>query len=335
MSVGLVLLYPLVWYGVLPDWLDKAIRAIVHFDMGMLGLMLCFILARDIIFLPLHLLKVEWAYLAFSRSSTLFMAGVSLTLLLIGFYRAHRGPDIVNVQIPVKGLPHALENYTILQISDLHAGAGINAKYVNEVVQKAMYTKADVIVLTGDIADGSFEKYQHSLNSLSQLTSQCKVLYVVGNHEYHQDSDKWLNYFKGLGIEVLLNQHSVITSKGNTLLFAGVVDPSAKEVDHNSGPDIQKTLHGSPAADVRILLAHQPNIAEEASNHFDLQLSGHTHGGQFFPWNLVINMLQPYARGLKQCNNMWVYTNSGTGYWGPPFRLGTTSEITVLKLVKQ
>ena len=90
-----------------------------------------------------------------------------------------------------------------------------------------------------------------------------------------------------------------------------------------------------PKSDLKILLAHQPNIAEEAAPYFDLQLSGHTHAGQFFPWNILIKLFQPYTKGLNKCENMWVYTNSGTGYWGPPFRLGTTSEITVLKLTKQ
>ena len=333
--IGLILMYPLVWYGILPELPDKILRAIVHFDMGMLGLIITFILVRDLVFLPLHAIKIEWAHWAFSKSATFLLFIISFALLAIGNWRAQCGPELVRVTIPIRDLPSSLENYNILQLSDLHTGPGINAAYVDNVINIALRQEADIVVLTGDIADGDFEKHKESLKPLSKLTAKTQVLYVVGNHEYLKDSDQWLDYFRSLGIQVLLNEHWVMLSKENSILFAGIIDPEVKDVDPTSGPDLQKALYGSPGADLKILLAHQPNIAKEASHHFDIQLSGHTHGGQFFPWNLVINLLQPYAHGLNKCNDMWVYTNSGTGYWGPPFRLGTTSEITLLKLIKQ
>ncbi|MBD8488504.1 metallophosphoesterase [Echinicola sp. CAU 1574] len=328
-------MYPLVWYGVLPELPDKILRAIVHFDMGMVGLIITFILVRDLVFLPLHAIKVDWAHWGFSKSGTFLMFIISFALLSIGNWRAQRGPELVQVSIPIGNLPSSLENYKILQLSDLHTGPGINAAYVDNVIDMALRQEADIVVLTGDIADGNFEKYKDSLKPLSKLTAKTQVLYVVGNHEYLKDSDQWLDYFRSLGIQVLLNDHWVMSSRENPILFAGIIDPEVKEVDPTSGPDLQKALYGSPDADLKILLAHQPNIAEEASQYFDLQLSGHTHAGQFFPGNILIKLFQPFAKGLNKCNNMWVYTNSGTGYWGPPFRLGTTSEITLLKLIKQ
>ncbi|HBO29463.1 MULTISPECIES: metallophosphoesterase [Leeuwenhoekiella] len=333
--VGTVLLYPLVWYGVLPEKPDLILRALVHFDIGLLGLLLTFLILRDILFLPLVYLKVEWVSIVFSKSATSFLFSFSFLLLAVGFWKAKLGPELVSVEIPINNLPSSLENYKIVQISDLHTGPGIDATYVNNAVEMALNQKADLVVLTGDIADGSFERYQSYLASLSKLTVQSQVLYVVGNHEYLKDSDKWLAYFKSLGIQVLMNEHLVVPEKERSILFAGVIDPEVKEVDPGSGPDLQKALLGSPETDLKILLAHQPNIAEEAAPYFDLQLSGHTHAGQFFPWNILIKLFQPYTKGLNKCENMWVYTNSGTGYWGPPFRLGTTSEITVLKLTKQ
>ena len=335
LMVGIVLLYPLVWYGVLPEKPDLILRALVHFDIGLLGLLLTFLILRDILFLPLVYLKVEWASIIFSKSATSLLFIFSFILLAVGFWRAKQGPELVTISVPINNLPSSLENYKIVQISDLHTGPGIDAAYVNTSVEMALNQKADLIVLTGDIADGSFERYQSHLAPLSKLTEQNQVLYVVGNHEYLKDSGQWLAYFKSLGIQVLMNEHLVVPEKENSILFAGVIDPEVKEVDPNSGPDLQKALHGSPDTDLKILLAHQPNIAKEAAPYFDLQLSGHTHAGQFFPWNVLIKFFQPYTKGLNKCENMWVYTNAGTGYWGPPFRLGTTSEITVLKLIKQ
>ncbi|MBD8080813.1 metallophosphoesterase [Chryseobacterium caseinilyticum] len=334
-SIGLILLYPLVWYDVLPEKIDRIVRFIVHIDMGMLSLLITFILIRDLLFLPISYFKPSWSDFAFSNYGTYFLILFSPFLLFIGFLRASKGPELVDIQVPVKALPDELHNFSILQISDLHAGAGIDKQYVDRVVEKALNLNADIVVLTGDIADGSFEKYQHNLQSLSRITERFQVYYVTGNHEYLRDSDLWISYFKSIGIKVLLNENTTVNFKGKSILIAGIIDPAAKELKPSSGPDIQKALAGNYEVDFKILLAHQPNIAKVASTHFDLQLSGHTHAGQFFPWNIFINLSQPFAKGLKKCDRMWVYTNSGTGYWGPPFRLGTTSEITLLHLIKQ
>ena len=334
-SIAIILLYPLVWYGVLPGSMDRIVRYVVHIDMGMLSLLIVFLIIRDLLFLPISYFRPSWSGLAFSNYGTYVLFLFSAFLLLIGFLRASKGPDVVDIKVPFKALPSELHNFSVLQISDLHAGAGIDEQYVENVVTKSLNLKADLIVLTGDIADGNFEKYQHNLKSLSKLTDRFQVIYVTGNHEYLKDSDKWISYFRSIGIKVLMNENTTVEFKGKSLLIAGIIDPSAKEFNPDSGPDIQKALAGDHTADFKILLAHQPNIAKEASKHFDLQLSGHTHAGQFFPWNVFIDLTQPFAKGLKKCDKMWVYTNSGTGYWGPPFRLGTTSEITLLHLLKQ
>ena len=333
-SIGLLLLYPLVWYGILPDRLDKVVRAVVHFDMGFLSIMVIFLIVRDIIFVPLKSIKPQWAATAFSCTIFYIMAVVTVVLLAYGYWNAQQGPKVVTIEVPMKDLPVALQNYSILQITDLHAGAGIDREYVQHVVDVARGTKVDLIALTGDIADGDFSKFKDCLEPLQELPKQSPVLYIMGNHEYIRDDEQWLAYFKKTGFTVLLNEHMVIKKGDASIIFAGVIDPAAKETDPEKGPSIAQSLQGSPTTDVRILLAHQPNIAKEAAAHFDLQLSGHTHAGQFFPWNIAIKVLQPYAYGLKKCSSMWVYTNPGTGYWGPPIRLGTTSEISIIKLKK-
>ncbi|MCF0057181.1 metallophosphoesterase [Dyadobacter sp. CY356] len=331
-SISILLLYPLVWYSVLSEMPDKVLRAVVHFDMGLLGIVITFILIRDLIFLPVKLFKPDWAIMAFSMPVTLMIAAAGFGVLLFGYWKASQGPEIVKIRVPIANLPLALEKFTILQISDLHAGAGINRAYVENVVGQVISFVPDVIVLTGDIADGEHKKYKNHVQPLSRLTGHAPVLYITGNHEYLRDSEKWIEHFRQMGFQILLNQHTLISKGNSSILFAGITDPAVKEIRPEDGPDIEQALLASPVSDIKILLAHQPKIASEASKHFDLQLSGHTHAGQFFPWNMIIKLLQPYSAGLKKCGPMWVYTNAGTGFWGPPLRIGTTSEITILEL---
>ena len=332
--VGTILLYPLVWYGVLPVLLDQAVRAVVHFNLGLVSLLIPVLLFRDLLAGITKIFRPEWASALLSGSSSLWIFALLTVVLGYGYWHARRGPTTVTVEVPIVGLPDGLHHYTILQISDLHTGAGIDGAYVDRVVRQARDVGADVVVLTGDIADGSFERFRSAVAPLARLTMDSRVLYVVGNHEYLRDSDQWLRYYAELGIEPLLNQHTVVTHHAHSLLFAGVIDPEVKEVHPESGPDLKQALLNSPETDIRILLSHRPDIAPQAASEFDLQLSGHTHAGQFFPWSLAIRLFQPYYSGLKQCGQMWVYTNPGTGYWGPPFRILTASELTVLKLVR-
>jgi predicted MPP superfamily phosphohydrolase len=331
---ALLLLYPLVWYDVLPDTLNKLTRAITHFDMGLLSLMIAFIVVRDVIFVPLSFIKPGLADQVFSGTATGCMFGISVLLLTLGYTHAKAGPDVKYVDIPIANLVPPLEGYIILQISDLHAGPAIDRGYVENVLGKIKNIKVDVIALTGDIADGKFSKYQERAAPIAVLTAKAPVLYIPGNHEYLHDSGLWRDYFEQMGFKSLFNEHTVISRNGASILFAGIIDPEVKEVDPRQKPDILLAMKNAEPADLKILLSHRPDVAKEASRIFDLQLSGHTHAGQFLPWSLLMKLVQPFAVGLNKCGNMWIYTNPGTGFWGPPIRLGTTSEITVLRLVK-
>jgi predicted MPP superfamily phosphohydrolase len=158
---------------------------------------------------------------------------------------------------------------------------------------------------------------------------------VTGNHEYASGADAWVAEFRRIGLRVLMNEHVVIQHNDAQVVIAGVTDYSAGRHDPAHRSDPARALAGAPL-DVRIkvLLAHQPRSAEAASDAgFTLQLSGHTHGGQFFPWNLFVRLQQPFTAGLARWDGLWVYTSRGTGYWGPPKRLGAPSEITRLRLV--
>jgi hypothetical protein len=191
---ALLLLYPLVWYDVLPDTLNKLTRAVTHFDMGLLSLMMAFITVRDIIFVPVSFLKPGLVDQVFSGTATCCMFGISVLLLTWGYIHAKAGPEIKYVNIPIINLAPPLEGYTILQISDLHAGPAIDRDYVENVLGKVRNIKVDIIALTGDIADGKFSKYHDRVAPIAELTAKAPVLYIPGNHEYLHDSSLWRDY---------------------------------------------------------------------------------------------------------------------------------------------
>ena len=196
------------------------------------------------------------------------------------------------------------------------------------------------MAITGDLVDGKVSELAAHVAPLADLRSRHGTFFVTGNHEYYSGANAWIDELRRLGLTVLLNEHVVIAradgagQAGTPLVLAGVTDFNAGHFDpaHRSNP--AAALRGAPPGAVRVLLAHQPRSAAAAAEAgFDLQLSGHTHGGQFFPWNFFVRFQQPFTAGLRKWENLWVYTSRGTGYWGPPKRFGAPSEITHLRLV--
>jgi predicted MPP superfamily phosphohydrolase len=168
------------------------------------------------------------------------------------------------------------------------------------------------------------------------LTARHGVYLVTGNHEYYSGAHAWIAEFQRLGLRVLLNEHVVLERNGAPFVVAGVTDYSAGHFDPSHKSDPVAALAGAPGdARLKLLLAHQPRTAlAAASVGYTLQLSGHTHGGQFLPWNFFVRLQQPFTAGLAKLGDLWIYTSRGTGYWGPPKRLGAPSEITHLRLVR-
>ncbi|HEY5324648.1 MAG TPA: metallophosphoesterase [Caldimonas sp.] len=308
---------------------------------GLFSSLLVLTLLRDIGLLLLSLLdRLEPAWLgagnlrAFERGSAQAVAGLALFATGWGFLNARRTAAVRRVDVPIAALPEGLHGFTIAQLSDMHVGPTIRRPYVERIVAAVNALDADVVAITGDLVDGSVRELAPHVAPLAELRSREGTFFVTGNHEYYSGAAPWVAELRRLGLTVLANQHVAIRRGEATLVLAGVNDFSAGHFDRASASDPARALAGSPPAAVRLLLAHQPRSAEAAeAAGFDLQLSGHTHGGQFLPWNFLVRLQQPFTAGLKRWRRMWVYTSRGTGYWGPPKRFGAPSEITLLRLV--
>lgn len=259
----------------------------------------------------------------------------SAAVTLLGLWNARRSAAVVAVDVPIANLPAALHGFRIAQISDIHVGPTIKRGYVSAIVRSVNRLQADMVAVTGDLVDGTVADLAVHVAPLADLSSTHGTYFVTGNHEYYSGAHAWIAELRRLGLTVLMNQHVVLQHGAAALLVAGVADHGAHHFDADHRSDPQAALRGAPVgASVRVLLAHQPRSAEAAEKAgFDLQLSGHTHGGQFWPWNHFVRLQQPFTAGLHKWKALWVYTSRGTGYWGPPKRLGAPSEITHLRLV--
>lgn len=266
--------------------------------------------------------------------SAVVVVVLASTATLVGAFNARRLARVRRVDVPIAGLPSALQGFAIAQISDIHVGPTIKHGYVEHIVQAVNALQPDLIAVTGDVVDGPVAQLSVHTQPLGRLTARHGAYLVTGNHEYYSGVNSWVAEFRRLGLQVLMNEHVVLRHADAQLIVAGVTDYSAGAFDPAQASDPVKAVAGAPAGAVSVLLAHQPRSASAAVQAgYALQLSGHTHGGQFFPWNLFVRFQQPFVAGLHRVEDMWVYISRGTGYWGPPKRLGAPSEITLLRLV--
>ena len=251
----------------------------------------------------------------------------------LGVINVLRPVTVKRVQVPIGRLAKNAAGLRIVQLSDVHVGPTIGKEFLEAVVARVNALEPDVIAITGDLVDGSVADLRELVAPLGDLRAKHGVYFVTGNHEYYSGVDDWLAHLPTLGIRVLHNEHVSIGGDGGIDL-AGVDDWSAHGFGGGHGPDLPRALEGRDSSRPLVLLAHQPKQIEEAAQlGVDLQLSGHTHGGQIFPWGFLVRLTQPYLAGLHKHREAHVYVSEGTGYWGPPMRIGTTAEITHLELV--
>lgn len=332
--VYLALSAVLMRYGVLVRGNGNALLAWSGLlAMGIFSSLAIFSLLRAFVLAIGSLAGCESAGFAQDSALVVILAVVAVTLF--GLLNARRTARVVERDITLDTLPEALDGYSIVQLSDIHVGPTIKRGYIEAMVKRANGLSADLIVITGDLVDGSVADLRDDIAPLAQLSARHGVYVVTGNHEYYAGADSWIAEFQRLGMQVLLNRHVLLERDGTRLVLAGISDYSAELFNPGHRSDPVAAFAGAPQDAPRILLAHQPRSAKAALEvGCDLQLSGHTHGGQFWPWMHFVQWQQPWVAGLQRAGAMQVYISRGTGYWGPPLRFGAPSEITHIRLRK-
>jgi uncharacterized protein len=319
-------------YRVFPDHLNRlfVLHWVIYTTLGVFTCLFLYVLAAQFFVVSWNLLS--GSNLAEPAGFTAALAMVLVTVVA-GFVQAVGGPRVYDIDVAIAHLPTPFDGFRIVQISDLHLGPTIGRKYTQKVARIADKLHADLVALTGDFADGSVAVLGPALEPIAEIQARHGLVFVPGNHEYYWGAASWIAYMKQLGATVLLNEHVLIERSGSALVIAGVTDYSAGHMlaDHASDP--QKAIRGAPAGAVKILLAHHPESWRQAADAgFDLQLSGHTHGGQFFPFSLLVHLTHRYTKGLHRHGKLWIYVSRGTGYWGPPLRFGVPAEIARITL---
>ena len=257
------------------------------------------------------------------RTAAQYCAVAAVVVVIAGLVNVARGPVVKRVRVPIARLP--VESYTIAHLTDVHIGTLIGREFAEELVCRVNALKPDLIVITGDLIDGRLSELRPHIEPLRQLRARDGVFACTGNHEYYWNVEPWLEHLRSLGIRVLRNEHVTIDG---AFALAGVDDASY-------GEDVPRAVAGRDSQLPLVLLAHHPRTIKRATQAgVDLQLSGHTHGGQLLPWGWLARIWDPKVSGLGRFGDTWLYVSQGTGFWGPPLRVGTRCEIAAITLAR-
>ena len=311
------------------DWAAATADALL----GAVWVLFVWSLLGQVLRLALLMLGVEDP--ARSRVVAGAVVAIVLGLLVWGYAEAMRVPRIRHVEVTIPGLGSGLDGLRVAMITDTHFGPIDRSRWSAAVVDRVNGLHADLVCHVGDIADGTVEVRRVQAQPLADARGTLARVYVTGNHEYFSEAQGWLDYMDSIGWDALHNRHIVVARGGDELVVAGVDDATA----HGSGvqghgSNLEAALADADPTLPVLLLAHQPKqVVQAVSAGVDLQISGHTHGGQIWPFNLLVRLEQPVVQGLsRHGDRTQLYTSRGTGFWGPPFRLFAPSEITALTL---
>ena len=336
-------------------WVARLVPVLAFAWLGTAFLLFCAVAALDLARLAAEAMGfvVEWvrarpeapadperrAFVARAVAGGALLAGGGAAAFAL---RSATGPaQVTEVPIRLERLPAALSGLAIAQITDLHVGPTIRERQVRRVVEQTNALRPDVVAITGDLVDGPVAELGPAVAELARLRAPHGVYFVTGNHEYYSGAAAWIEEVRRLGIRVLRNERVSIGDAGASIDLAGVDDWSAARWGNSAGhtANLSRALQGRDPERSLVLLAHQPRGVDEAVRAgVELQVSGHTHGGQLVPFNLLVATAYPYLRGLythrEQAATGQIFVSRGTGYWGPPMRLGSPPEIAKLVLTR-
>jgi predicted MPP superfamily phosphohydrolase len=325
---------------VLPRAVRMPVATVVYSWMGLLFLLFTGFVAGDLVRLGVTVVRLVRAAEVDPERRALLGKGIA-AIVGIGAAAAAgwgivqaRGPVATKlVRIALPKLPASMKGLTIVQITDLHIGPTLGHDWLADVVKRVNDLRPDVIAITGDLVDGNVDELREHVAPLGDLKAKLGVFFVTGNHEYYSGPDAWIRELARLNVRVLRNERVELERDGVAIDLAGVDDYSSRGLAQGHGPDLPRALEGRDGSRALVLLAHQPRAFVEAAKlGVGLQLSGHTHGGQIWPWNWFVRLQQPYVAGLHREGDAQIYVSRGTGYWGPPMRVAAPAEITQLVL---
>ncbi|MEB2345009.1 MAG: metallophosphoesterase [Deltaproteobacteria bacterium] len=268
-----------------------------------------------------------------ARVRALVAAVVGLSLAAAALRGGMAPPSLVRVEIPLARWPRALDGFRIVQLSDLHLGPLLDRRFAASLVERVTALAPDLVVVTGDLVDGGVGRVGDEVAPLGALRARHGVWFVTGNHDYYSGADDWVARVSALGWRALRNERVAIGADGAGFDLAGVDDHHGALVGPGGGEDLERALAGRDPERPVVLLAHDPaTFRRAARREVDLQLSGHTHGGQIWPFRWAVRLTVPWVEGLHRVGRSTLYVSRGTGFWGPPMRLRAPAEISELVL---
>lgn len=271
--------------------------------------------------------------LLLARGAAIFAGLTAAGVTGYGIRIALGPPQLDRVRIPMAKLPRSMDGLRIATVSDIHLGPLRGRAHTERIVAAINRLDADLVAVVGDLVDGSVAELGDAAAPLRDLHSRYGSFFVTGNHEYYSGVEEWVVELDRIGLRVLQNQRLEIQARGGVLDLAGVNDPAGQDMGFAVGPDFERALGDRDQSRPVVLLAHQPIVAVEAAKFgVDLQLSGHTHGGQMVPFNYLVRLQQPVVSGLGEVDGTKVYVTNGAGFWGPPVRVGAAPQITLVEL---
>ncbi|MGW5774700.1 metallophosphoesterase [Streptomyces sp. NPDC003863] len=258
-------------------------------------------------------------------------AAVAVGTVGYGTYGVLRGPRVKRVTVPLAKIPRAAHGYRIAVVSDIHLGPILGRAHTQRIVDTINATQPDLVAVVGDLVDGTVENLGPAAEPLARLRARHGSFFVTGNHEYFSGADAWVDHVRELGLHPLRNARVEVPAGFD---LAGVDDVAGESI--GEGPDFARALGDRDRSRAAVLLAHQPIVVHDAVRHgVDLQLSGHTHGGQLWPGNHLAELANPTVAGLERYGDTQLYVSRGAGAWGPPVRVGAPSDITIVELASK